>query len=532
MKQWISQGTIWIKVILYKHGAAFGLTAVLLLALALRLWGNDFGLPYLYHPDEDAVVMPAITILKSGDLEPTRMEYGTLYIYVLTAVSALTYINSARQGLIASPDQLPIYERGVYPAIYDHAEYFLAARIMSAILGVGIVLLVYMLTTRLGNRRQGFIAAAITAVLPDLSKHAHFATPDTPLTFFSLLALYLLIRAYDHWDEDSLWAYAGAGFVSGLAVSTKYNGAVLAAPVLLIPLLKAKRLDDVLNARALAGPIGMALGFLAGTPFALLNMPKFLYWVGYSLNLYDSPVNEAVSTSWQWHLAYHLQSPDALVFCLGLVGFFFSWRAWGWRRAALVNVVAVLMWFAIVSQLRREARMWLPTAPLFVMWTAVLIDTFAVFLYHLFNRLQAKWVIPVFLTLLVSLPLFWNTIQINQRFQETDVRTLAQQWIEANVTPGTPIAVEYFAPQLDTAVWPVTKLFSLDEEPVHWYQEQGIRYLVLSEAGHDSTKMTTETSDARQAFADSLCSIVELSGPFLSADVQRMWIYQVPPCSD
>jgi len=514
-----------------KHGLKTVLAAILLLALVLRLWGNHFGLPYLYHPDEDAVVMPAISILKSGDLEPTRMEYGTLYIYVLTAVSAATYINSARNGLISSPEQLPIYERGSYPAIYTHAEYFVAARTMAALLGVGIVLLVYMLANRLGNRRQALIAAALAAVLPDLSKHSHFATPDIPLTFISLLALYLILRAYDNWDEDTMWAYAGAGFVCGLAASTKYNGIVMGVPLLLIPLLKAHQLDDLLSARTLSGPIGMVLGFLAGTPFALLNVPKFLYWIGYSLNLYNSPTNQAVGTSWQWHLAYHLQSPDVLVFCLGMIGFFFSWRSWGWRRALLVNIMAILMWLAIASQLRREARMWLPTAPLFVMWTAVLLDITAGFLQKYIPSPRINKAIPVALTLVVGLPLLWNTMQINLRFEKTDVRTITQEWIEAHIAPGTPIAVEYFAPQLNTSVWPVTKLSSLEEQPLNWYQEQGIRYLVLSEAGHDPSKMTAEATEFRQTFANELCLVAELSGPFLSAATQRMWIYQVPPCN-
>jgi hypothetical protein len=504
---------------------------ILVVALGLRLWGLAFGLPNLYHPDEDALVMPAIQMIKTGDLQPIRLEYGSLQIYILAATFAVVFIQSARNGYITSVDELILYERGTYPLVYAHPEYFLAARLVSALMGTAIVLLIFMLGRRLGNVRQGLLAASLAAVLPALVTHAHLATPDTPLTLFSLLALYLLIRVYDNWGENQAWAYAGAAFVCGLAAAAKYNGIVLLVPLLLVSLLKEKSLDGLLSARVLAGPAAMAVGFLAGTPYALLNLPHFLFWTGYALRLYNTvPSGEALAlSSWQWHLNYHLTSPNVLVFSLGLMGAFISGRAWG-KRGLIVNSFAVVMWLAILTQSRSEARMWLPTTPHFILWTVLLIQTMVSWLLRQAGMLQRAAVAQTVVTFLLLIPLLINSARINQRFYRPDVRTHAQRWIETNIPAGSKIGVEYFAPNLDVDVWPVVREFRLSNQSMSYYQQEGFDYLVLSEAGNDPTRMSPREWEQRSTFTVQACLLASFTGPFLSAEYRSMWVYQVPPC--
>ncbi|MCA9927152.1 MAG: glycosyltransferase family 39 protein [Anaerolineales bacterium] len=513
----------------HTHQTAVILTFFLVIAFAIRLWGIGFGLPNLEHPDEDAVLMPAITIIKTGNLEPIRMEYGTLHIYLLTLVSVIVYLYSARNGLYQSPEQLGIFERGSYPAVYAHPEFFLGARLLSMILSTAIVLVVYMLATRLGNKRQGLVAAGITAVLPDLVKHAHFATTDITLTFFSALSLYLLLRAYDNWETDSMWAYAGAAFVSGLTASTKLNGVVLIIPLLLIPILKAKSLDEILSMRVLSGPISMALGFLTGTPYAILNIPKFLYWSGYAFRLYNAPQTELAQPSWQWHLDYHATSPNAIIFFLGLAGFVLSLRLWG-KRGLIINSFAVFLWLAIVTQTSRQARMWLPTAPVFVLWATLLLDFGWQQLKD--RQLFSKWQFYLMPTLSILLFTFllYNSVIISNIFYQDDVRTRTQHWIEQNIPSGSKIAVEYFAPNLNTNTWSVTKLFHLYDQEMAWYQEQSFDYLVASEAGNNPTQIPTEEYAKRNELLEQACLIETFEGPFLSAESRMFWVYQVPPC--
>ncbi|HMT20475.1 MAG TPA: glycosyltransferase family 39 protein, partial [Promineifilum sp.] len=286
------------------HYPAILLGLILLVAAALRLSAIDFALPYVYHPDEDAVVLPAMNIVKTGDFNPQHLGYGSFLIYLMAFVHVLVFLQSARQGWIGSVDQLVIPTRGWYPGIYPHPEYVLAGRFVSAAFGISLVLVVYLLGCRLGNRRMGLMAAAVAAVLPEFVVHSHYALTDMTLATLVALGLYLLLRAYDTWDEGSPWPYLGAAFVCGVATSTKFTAALLVVPLLLVPLLKVRRLDDVLSLRVIGGPLAMAAGFILVSPFVLLDLPKFIRNMSYVLSVYSQPGYRIMGSTWRWQLDY------------------------------------------------------------------------------------------------------------------------------------------------------------------------------------------------------------------------------------
>ena len=59
------------------------LAAIVLMGLALRLWGIDFGLSNLYcRPDETTLVHRALAI-GAGDLNPHFFNYLSLQFYLL-----------------------------------------------------------------------------------------------------------------------------------------------------------------------------------------------------------------------------------------------------------------------------------------------------------------------------------------------------------------------------------------------------------------------------------------------------------------
>ncbi|MGH2536595.1 MAG: ArnT family glycosyltransferase [Candidatus Promineifilaceae bacterium] len=521
MRSWLEGGR-------RPRGAHLALAAVLLIALGLRLWGLGFGLPNLYHPDEDALVMPAIQMIKTGDLLPSRLEYGSLHIYSLAAVSAVVFVLLARAGLVVEPAELPLYERGSYPAVYAYPQFFLAARLVSAVMGVGVVLLTYLLARRLAGRRVGLLAAGMAAVLPLLVIHSHYATPDMPLTFLVLLTLYLLLRAHDRWHMSSPWAYAGAGFVCGLAASTKYNGVVLAAPLLLVPIFKARSLDDWLSGRTLAGPLAMAAGFLAGTPAAVLDLPRFLYWLGYSLHLYAAPGYEPVGTSLGWHLDYLLTSPSAPLVVLGLAGLALSVWRWG-RRGWLLTSFALLLWLAIFGQTRREARMWLPTMALFCLWAGLALQRLFAWGRQRYPDARLRPAAAASLALL-ALWLLTASLLVDLRLAAADVRTQAAAWIAANLPVGTPIGIDYFAPNLDPARYPATRAFPAYRKEPAWFQERGLRYVLLSQAGNDLTKLSPADRAGWQRLTAGACLTHSFAGPFLATASIQMWLYELPPC--
>ena len=159
------------------RGIATGcLAGVLLLALALRLWGLDFGLPYIKHPDEPYWVNAALKIVKTGDLNPHTFIYPSLLLYV-NSLAYLVYFAIGRAfGVFQSLADLvePIVLIGgsgkvALPAL------FLIGRSVSLVLGLGTVALIFDLGRRYtGHLLGGVLAGLWVAISPTLVAHDRY----------------------------------------------------------------------------------------------------------------------------------------------------------------------------------------------------------------------------------------------------------------------------------------------------------------------------------------------------------------------
>jgi len=257
-----------------------------------------------------------------------------------------------------------------------------------------------------------------------------------------------------------------------------------------------------------------------------LNLPNFLSWFGYSLQLYNVPI-EPTLPSWQWHINYHLTSPHIAILILGLFGFCLSFYHWG-KRAIILNSFALTLWFAIFSQTNYQARMWLPTAPLFVLWASLIMERVMQWLHQ---RLTSRKVPAYFayLPLLLLIHLVVVSAGYDRNFQSGDVRTEASKWITQNILPGTPIAGDYFMPNVDEA-WPVTKVFTLYDKPIGWYEETGIKYFVMNEALNDFDRLPVDAQERYTSFVQSVCVVKTIPGTFLGGVNLNINIYKMPPC--
>ena len=70
-----------------------------------------------------------------------------------------------------------------------------AARLPSAIAGVGIVLVLYLLVVEIASRRAAFVAALVMATMFRFVTFARIGLTDVPVMFFVVAALYGFIRA-------------------------------------------------------------------------------------------------------------------------------------------------------------------------------------------------------------------------------------------------------------------------------------------------------------------------------------------------
>lgn len=271
---------------------------VLLLAATLRLTGLDWDGYKHYHPDERYVTWVATTVewprswatafhpqqttlnpfywppdaASAGIVVPQderrEFAYGHLPLYL--GVAATRLLERLSPLASALPAHWPLARdllNGAGHVEFDHLA--AASRALTALVDVGTVLLTFLLGRRLYGVWAGLLAAAFVALTVSHIQLAHFFAVDPYLTFFTVAALLLLLRAGDRpgaWPPLLLAAAA-----IGLAVGAKFSAVLLFLPLALLlwrdPALRGRR---ALARLLLAGAFAL-LVFALTNPFALLD---------------------------------------------------------------------------------------------------------------------------------------------------------------------------------------------------------------------------------------------------------------------
>ena len=248
------------------------LVAVLLVAFWLRAPFVSANLPFIYDEDEAHHFQRLVEMVKTGSYNPRYFNKPSLHFYLRMPVVAASFISAVKHGELRSVRELVtrVPETGGWAATASHARILAWNRGFGVALGLLAVVLAYAVARELlGSHALAIGAAWLTACSPPLARDAAKIGVDTPLVTISLAAILLALRLHRRFSAGGLLA---AGLVAGLAVSTKYNAAPIAALPLLVCLLERQWSAGPILL-AIAGPI---LGFVAGTPFALASLPHFL----------------------------------------------------------------------------------------------------------------------------------------------------------------------------------------------------------------------------------------------------------------
>ncbi len=249
---------------------SFVLILIFGLALGLRMWGIEWGLPdqrkiFSYHPDEGVNLIQGVLV--NGEIRPHLdlgfYNYGSVYFYGWQTAVAL----NRACGMIRRPAT-----GHAAPVTDSPASMILAGRLLTAMAGALTVFVVFWLGCALFGRDVGFASASIYAVIPAGVVHSHFATVDIPATLLVSLALLFGARTL---AEGKLRDVLMAGLFSGLAAATKYNTVLVIASPLAALFIRRKAGHGIPR---YATPIMLAtalVGFTIACPGIFLNWPKF-----------------------------------------------------------------------------------------------------------------------------------------------------------------------------------------------------------------------------------------------------------------
>src|SRR5688572_155317 len=231
--------------------AASGVALLVLGALALRLWGIDHGLPYVFNADENAHFVPRAIGMFGHSLNPDYFINPPAYTYLVHVAFWARW--GGREAI------------GNAFAV-DPGAAFGLARVLSAVLGAAAVGFLVWAGRRLFDLRVGLLAGALLAVAFLPVHYAHLAVNDVPTLAPLCLALVGIAGVH---RRGALVDYALAGAALGAACATKYTAGIVAL-CLLAAATTARAGASPLRGLTLAAALAVA-GFLVANPYALLD---------------------------------------------------------------------------------------------------------------------------------------------------------------------------------------------------------------------------------------------------------------------
>ncbi len=454
------------------------LGAILAVALALRLWNLDHGLPHAYNADESEHFVPkAVKMFRAG-LDPGYYENPPALTYLLYAIFKVRFSTGFPFG--GGSDFASSFAADPEPA-------FLTARVAVALIGTLVVGLAYWAGARYYERRVGLVAAALMAVafLPVFySKHAlNDVVTLAPVT--AGLVGCLLAYERGRWVD---WALAGGAI--GVATATKYTAGAMLLTVAVAAALRLQQDRAQLKRMAVGVAIAGAacvVVFVLLNPFALINVEEARGQItGQSSRADTTKLGQDDVPGWIYYVGTLGWGLGWLPLAAAVGGAVVALRD-DWRRALLLIAFPLFLYLFLGSQGRFFGRWLMPAYPALCILCGygivALADTVA-------RQPRRAAALAAGLTALACAQGALASVHVDAVLGRTDTREKARRWLDANVPPEAPIVIEpfvsaFYRKALDRPTWPIERPFQAYEKRlrvrrIERYRERGYCWVVVA----------------------------------------------------
>jgi len=311
----------------------------------------------------------------------------------------------------------------------------IGSRLVTIALYLGTIALAYGFSRRSYGRFSAAIIAFAFATSAGFVAYAHYLTVDMPLLFWMLAAFWAAHRLI---SDPSTRNYAIAGFLTGIATATKYNGVAVGIALLVAHLLatKGESLRRIVLNRQLGIGVSMVLlGFLFGCPTVLYEPKRFWHDFIYNYTVaprYSGQPDRANYVGALGRIPEVVGMSGAILIAgLAILSCILILRRRDFSDAAtrgftLSSAVFLLYFLKIGAFPRAETRYVLPAIPFMILMIGPALQTLE----------RRKWILALLLPVLI-----YNCVcsyLVGKRFND-DPRLKAQLWMVNNVPRGSVI---------------------------------------------------------------------------------------------
>jgi hypothetical protein len=404
-------------------------------ALALRLWGITFGLPYDLTADEPHQIVQALKI-GVGEGGPLVRMWHTIgksgLDYLLFGEYSIMFVVWWLLGRVDGPRAFALQY------LTDPTAFYLVGRVTVALLGALTSMAVFFAGKRMYDVRTGLGAAVIAAVAYSHIAASHVINVHVPMAF----ALWTGVAAYCAYEASGRRrTLVIAGLLCGAAVALSYSAAIGLAMLLVARLSRrsdpwADRAKDavVLGGASLVSIALMSPDLLTGAGLLIRNFTATRLAVPNGADVRGAI--DAVTILRQPDRDGFVQlllKPDTLVMTIAAVLGVIAGVPRRERWTMLLSGTTAAALVALSASNRGLSEMYLfPVLP--AMW---LLSSRGVAALSLGGMpLRAAGVAAI-----AAMPLFL-AVRENIMLSKPDTRILAKRWIEANIPSGATILMD------------------------------------------------------------------------------------------
>src|SRR3989338_3887384 len=405
-----------------KKQSTLVLIAIIVIGAFLRFYKLDWGQGFFSHPDEYHIVASVAQLSFPTQMHPHFFSYGTVIIY-----------------LIYFTQELLKHISSIFNSELLILNSFLVGRFYSALFSTLTIFIIYKISKTFMKTKFSLLAALLTALTPGLIQQAHFATPESTLTFFLFGSLLFILKFI---ELKKIFYLILASIFLGLALGIKISSIVFLFPLTFAIIILFLKKPLELIEKTFVSMITIFTVFVLAAPYIFIDNPAFKSSLNYEGSLavgnlpvfYTRQFIDTIPVLFQIEkILPYVLGPALVVF--GIIGLVML-IVLSIKKPKLKPIILVVAFLSL----------FIPNAFLFAKWTRFIAPTFpffAIFSVFLIEKLEGKtrFLYRYLAVLLIFASALW-TMAFFSIYTNPDIRITASDWLRSYAKEGSTFLVE------------------------------------------------------------------------------------------